>query len=52
MRNSIYVPLLLLTAAMACFSQTDTGTILGSVTDASGGVIPNAQVTIENQEQT
>lgn len=40
---------LALTAAMGCFGQTDTGTILGSVTDASGGVIPNAKVRIENQ---
>ena len=49
MRNFVYTPLLLLAAGMACFGQTDTGTILGSVSDASGGVIPNAQITIENQ---
>ncbi|HEX4169192.1 MAG TPA: carboxypeptidase regulatory-like domain-containing protein [Bryobacteraceae bacterium] len=32
-----------------CFGQTDTGTILGVVSDSSGGAIPGAQVTIENQ---
>lgn len=49
MRKILYTPLLLLAASIACFGQTDTGTILGSVSDVSGGVIPNAQVTIENQ---
>ena len=40
---------LLLSIAALCFGQTDTGTILGEVTDASGGAIPGAQVSIENQ---
>ncbi len=31
---------LLLVAAVFCSAQTDTGTILGNVTDASGGSIP------------
>ncbi|HEY1950628.1 MAG TPA: TonB-dependent receptor [Bryobacteraceae bacterium] len=39
----------LLTIAMSCFGQTDTGTILGVVSDSSGGALPGAQVTIENQ---
>ncbi len=34
---------------MLCFGQTDTGTILGAVNDSSGGAIPGAQVTIQNQ---
>jgi hypothetical protein len=39
----------LLTIAVLCFGQTDTGTILGVVSDSSGGALPGAQVTIENQ---
>jgi hypothetical protein len=32
------------------FAQVDTGTILGTVKDSSGAVVPGAQVTIINQE--
>jgi hypothetical protein len=32
-----------------CFGQTDTGTILGTVDDSSGGGIPGAAVTIRNE---
>jgi hypothetical protein len=32
------------------FSQTTTGTILGTVTDAAGAVVPGATVTIKNVE--
>jgi hypothetical protein len=35
--------------ASLCFGQTDTGTILGVVTDSTGGAVPGAQVTIENE---
>ncbi len=35
--------------SVLCLGQTDTGTILGVVSDSSGGAIPGAQVTIENQ---
>lgn len=31
-----------------CFAQTNTGTILGTVEDSSGALLPNAIVTIEN----
>ena len=31
-------------------AQTVTGTILGNVTDASGGVVPNAPISITNQD--
>ncbi len=48
MRGVLFVSLLL-TAATFCLGQTDTGTILGNVTDSSGGSIPDAQVTIVNQ---
>lgn len=49
MKRGILFTLLLTALALTCFGQTDTGTILGSVTDSSGGSIQNAQVTIENQ---
>jgi hypothetical protein len=38
----------LLSASMA-FAQTDTGRVIGSVTDPSGAIIPGATVTIKNQ---
>jgi hypothetical protein len=41
--------ILLLVSVFPLFGQTDTGTILGVVTDSSGASIPNAQVVIENQ---
>ena len=30
-------------------SQVDTGTVLSTVTDASGAIIPGAKVTIQNE---
>ncbi len=36
--------------AIAAKAQVDTGTILGTVTDAAGAVVPGAAVTIINQE--
>jgi Carboxypeptidase regulatory-like domain/TonB-dependent Receptor Plug Domain len=41
-------PFLLLSPAMYLQAQTAAGTITGTVTDASGAVIPGATVTIEN----
>src|ERR1700694_2771264 len=38
--------LLALLAASMAFSQAVNATLLGTVTDASGGVVPNAKVTI------
>ena len=32
------------------FSQTSTATLLGTVSDSSGGVVPNAEVTVRNIE--
>src|SRR5580700_1813413 len=33
------------------FAQVDTGTILGTVRDPTGGVIPNAAITLTNENQ-
>jgi hypothetical protein len=40
---------LLIWSAPAIFGQAPTGTILGTVTDESGAVIPNATLTITNK---
>ena len=54
MRNKRWVGTLLIVwalifAASAAMAQVDTGTILGTVKDPTGAVIPNAKVTIVNQ---
>lgn len=38
--------LLVLVSAYAVFAQRDLATLAGTITDASGGVVPNAKVTI------
>jgi hypothetical protein len=43
--------LLLLTNAQCAFGQVDEGSITGSVQDASGAVVPGAQVTLLNTDQ-
>jgi hypothetical protein len=35
--------------ATLCFGQLDRGTITGTVTDSSGGVLPGAKITIRNK---
>lgn len=56
MRNATYFrmswicPLILLTAANL-FGQATSGSIFGSITDASGAAVPNAKVTIANIER-
>src|ERR1044071_4934949 len=40
------VGLLILLSACAVFAQRDLATLVGTVTDPSGGVVPNAKVTI------
>src|ERR1700691_1404425 len=44
----LFFPFLLLSSAIYLQAQTAAGTITGTVTDASGAVIPGATVTIEN----
>ena len=38
-----------LLSGSALFAQVDTGTILGTITDSSGGIVPGARVTITNE---
>src|ERR1700683_1018891 len=44
----LFFPFLLLSPAMYLQAQTAAVTITGTITDASGAVIPGATVTIEN----
>src|SRR6185369_13756714 len=47
LRNSTKLLLLLALGAYALLAQTDRATLRGTVTDASGSVVPNAQVVIQ-----
>ena len=42
----LFIALLFLSLPQAIFAQAVTGTIVGTVTDANGGVVVNAKVTI------
>src|ERR1700689_924283 len=44
----LFFPFLLLSTAIQLHAQTGAGSVTGTVTDASGAVIPGATVTIEN----
>jgi hypothetical protein len=44
------VCLLLMNAPMHLRAQTVTGTVLGNILDASGAAVPNAQITVTNQD--
>ena len=48
MRSILCTGLCLILCAVAGFSQTDRGTITGTVTDPAGAVIPGAQIEAEN----
>ena len=43
-----FVVLLLLAFAAPVFAQTDTSSLSGTVTDASGALVPDAKVTVRN----
>ena len=48
--SSLMIAVLSLTAAAgSLFAQSSTGTIVGTVTDASGAVVPAAALTITNK---
>ena len=46
LRYAIRVALIALICVGAVWAQRDLGTIVGTVTDPQGGVVPNAKVTI------
>lgn len=50
MRRICFLVVLLVCAATAAKAQEFRATIAGQVTDPSGAVIPNAQITVTNQE--
>jgi len=48
-QNSILFVLMFAVVAAPAFGQRDMGTILGTVTDGTGGVIPGAQISITEE---
>jgi Carboxypeptidase regulatory-like domain len=51
MRLKVAVTLLLLLLASVCLAQEITGTIVGTVKDPHGAVVPNATVTVTNTDK-
>jgi hypothetical protein len=49
-RNSLLVFLALFTMSTLALAQRDLGTITGTITDPSGSAIPNAKVSIKNDD--
>ncbi len=49
--TAIAFALLLLLTGTCSYAQVDEGAITGTVTDTTGAVIPNAQVTLLNTDQ-
>src|SRR5262249_4304850 len=47
--HSLAAASILLCLTLALQAQVDTGTILGTVVDATGAVVPGARVTIRNE---
>src|SRR5207244_1450915 len=48
MKTSILLTTLILFSAVVCSAQTFRGSILGTVTDPNGAVVPDAMVTAKN----
>ncbi len=48
MERALWAALLLLNLSLLSFAQDATGKVVGVVTDSSGAVLPNAQVTVTN----
>src|SRR5262245_14239174 len=51
LRKTLAVSILLLLCACALVAQETTGTILGTVTDTTGAIIPHAKVTVTNTDR-
>src|SRR5438105_9340952 len=50
MKRFLFLCSLALLISTVCFSQSDRGTITGSVTDPAGAVVPGAHATARNTE--
>jgi len=51
LRKAITIAILLFLSAFAVMAQETTGTILGTVTDTTGAIIPHAKVTVTNTDR-
>ena len=47
-RRLVLLVMTIVGASAICLAQLDTATLLGTVTDSSGGVIPGAKVQVQN----
>ncbi|MFN0167471.1 MAG: hypothetical protein ACKV22_13650 [Bryobacteraceae bacterium] len=50
MRRVAVVSLLLFAATFTTFAQSQRGTIVGTITDATGAVVPDAKVEVVHSE--
>ncbi len=50
MRNKVLIVAFLISAASVALAQVDTGSLVGTVKDASGAVLPNVSVTATNMD--
>src|SRR5213592_161334 len=52
LRRAVAVALMVVPASVSLLAQANTGTIVGTVHDASGAVLASAPITIRNEETT